>query len=394
VSSPLTAAYSRLRSLRWDRDYALIGSLYALFYGSGVAWLSFFSIYLQQMGLSGLQIGAVSGIRPAAMLLSQPLWGLLADTRGRRKALLLTTASGAFFLLGYTWGSGFWFFFAWTILYTVTANPTGALLDSLALDYVEQHAGQSFGMLRIWGAAGWAVFSFVTGQLVSGRSLQLAFLFGAGLLLIGTVLVWSTGPATESKKRSLAAWQGAATLLHNRKLLIILSLAALMQVGISSFYTFFSIYLAQLQASRQLIGMAYTLQGLSELPVFLASAAIIRRIGARGAITLGILTFAARLLLYSIITQPLPAIALSLTHGLSFSIFLVAIVGYVSSQVPAELRATGQSLFWAAFFGAGAIVGNAWAGFLFDRVGVQPMFALNGGLLFLVGLAAALVVGR
>ena len=40
-------------------------------------------------------------------------------------------------------------------------------------------------------------------------------------------------------------------------------------------------------------------------------------------------------------------------------------------------------------FRGGAILGNNWAGYLIDRVGIQPMFRLNGYLLVGVAVAAA-----
>ena len=62
-------------------------ALYVLYYGSNVTWLSFFNLYLQQLGFSGALIGLVAGVRPAAMLLSQPFWGILADVCGRQREI-------------------------------------------------------------------------------------------------------------------------------------------------------------------------------------------------------------------------------------------------------------------------------------------------------------------
>jgi PPP family 3-phenylpropionic acid transporter len=63
-------------------------------------------------------------------------------------------------------------------------------------------------------------------------------------------------------------------------------------------------------------------------------------------------------------------------------------VDYVNRQVPAEWRATGQSLFGAASMGAGGILGNTWAGFLYDRLGIQGMYRVNGFIIVAVALVA------
>jgi len=70
----------------------------------------------------------------------------------------------------------------------------------------------------------------------------------------------------------------------------------------------------------------------------------------------------------------------------------VSSVDYVNQQVPPEWRATGQTLLAAAYFGAGGILGNTWAGFLYDRLGAQRMFHVNGWLVLAVAGLAAIVL--
>ena len=43
-------------------------------------------------------------------------------------------------------------------------------------------------------------------------------------------------------------------------------------------------------------------------------------------------------------------------------------------------------------FGVGAIAGNAWAGFVYDRVGSQALFRICSGFLVAVGLAAWMIL--
>jgi PPP family 3-phenylpropionic acid transporter len=169
--------------------------------------------------------------------------------------------------------------------------------------------------------------------------------------------------------------------------LTFLALIVLSQVGAASVFSFYPVYMATIGASSSLIGMGLSLQGLSELPLYLSAAAIIRRLGATRTLIFAFLIFAMRTFLYSFISNPALGVAVEALHGLSFSLYLVASVDYVNRQVPAEWRATGQALFWAAHVGAGGILGNTWAGFLYDRIGVQGMFRLNGLIIVAVALA-------
>jgi len=56
----------------------------------------------------------------------------------------------------------------------------------------------------------------------------------------------------------------------------------------------------------------------------------------------------------------------------------VCCIEYVNEIVPAHWRATGQSLLWAVFFGAGTIIGNILTGYLYSIIPIQKVFLYNG----------------
>jgi hypothetical protein len=68
-------------------------------------------------------------------------------------------------------------------------------------------------------------------------------------------------------------------------------------------------------------------------------------------------------------------------------LFLVACIEQVNRLVNKEARATGQSLLYAALLGAGAILGNMWAGYLYEtEMKVSEIYLLNAGIIFLLGI--------
>jgi MFS family permease len=55
--------------------------------------------------------------------------------------------------------------------------------------------------------------------------------------------------------------------------------------------------------------------------------------------------------------------------------------------VKEDWRATGQSLLYAAYYGAGAIAGNFWTGYMYDtKMRIAEIFLLNAGIAAIVGL--------
>ena len=372
-------------------ESSLLRALYFVYYGSSSAWFPFFNVYLQQLGLTGLQIGALSGLRPAVSVISQPLWGVIADLWGRRRTLILSTLLATLTILGFVWTRHFWLIAAWMVVYAFIANPVGPLIDSLVLDYLDRKSAASYGPLRMWGAVGWAVMSFTVGRVIAGRDMRLTFGFGAGLMLLGFVLALRATHQAEEGPSLANRWRDLGPLLRNRTLLIFLTLVILLQIGASSLFSFYSIYMSELGATSEIIGLAYGIQGISELPLYLMASRIIKRLGAARTITITFFLSAARALLYSAISQPVWALAVQAMHG-TFSLFLVASVQYVNQRVPGQWRATGQSLFWAAYFGIGSILGNVGAGLLYDRLGIQTMFRINGLLILVVALLAVWIL--
>ena len=101
------------------------------------------------------------------------------------------------------------------------------------------------------------------------------------------------------------------------------------------------------------------------------------------------------MLLYSVVKNPQWAIAIEVLHGISWSLFWVACVEVVNKWVHEEIRATGQSLLYASYFGIGAIVGNFWTGYLQEiNLPVAQIFLLNAGIVGLTGFSIALFIRK
>ena len=380
-------------SAAW-RAAALLSASYFFYYGSGAAWFPFFNPYLRDIGLSGVQIGLLGGIRPSIMLLSQPLWGMAADAWGRRRMLIAMALSVALVVPGYRLGQTFAFLALWTVLVTLLNNPIGLLLDSVTLDHLERNGRPTYGALRLWGAAGWALVAVVAGRLLSNRDPRAMFSYAGALLLVLCVVTWRLPREREGTRSLRRAWAGVGALLRRRSLLVFLAVVTALQLGTVSIFSFYAIYLGEIGAPRDLIGLAFSMQGLSELPVYLGSAWLIRRIGPGRALTISFLAYAARALLYSVIRTPGLAVATEVLHGLSFSLFLVSSIGYVNAHTPPEWRATGQSLLWAFCYGAGSILGSTWGGWLYDSAGVQALYRVNGLFIMVVAVASVFLLWR
>jgi len=364
--------------------------LYFMYCASLAAWQPWLAVYFNNVGITGLQIGIIMGIPPIMVFLVQPMWGVAADRWGHHRTLLIAMFLASFAILGYVWNGGFWFFLFWTVFVAFATNPIGTLLDSIILDYVKEKQDSSYGRFRMWGAIGWMVAAPIVGWIITGRNITLIFPISMAIMLLG----WLTGFLRRDKSKAVgiikeASWENLSQVLRgNWHLVIFLAIVFFYGVGTAPVWTFYGVYLDDIGASHGLKGFAFGLDALIELPFYFFSNVFVKRFGPRKVLIFAFSIFTIRLLLYSIISTPGLAVSVELMHGLSYSLFVVAAVEYVNKLVPPVFRATGQSLYAAACFGAGTLAGNWFAGYLYDQMPLQQVYRFSGWLLLAVTVIA------
>ena len=360
-------------NLRQKREGIFSRVVYFTFYGAAAAWRPFFNLYLEKIGLTGLQIGALAGVSRMSSVLAQPLWGFLGDLWGRRRVLVLSLLLAFIFLPVFTLRTEFSFFFILAIFYSLVSSQGAPLIDSLTLDFLEREKRSSFGHIRLWGAVGWSILAFLSGRLIVDRDMRLIFLIASLFLFICMVFVMGTSKRSAGLGRRGFSRDALGPILKNRNLLLFFLLVMVVQIGKAPHGIFFPNYINAIGGTTQHIGLAIAIQGVSELPIYLSASAIMRRIGVINTIILTIVVFAARSFLYSIVSTPSLALVLQVLHS-SLALFIVATVEYVNREVPSEWRATGQSLLTAFYLGVGTFLGSLVWGYLYDLVGVQQMY--------------------
>lgn len=365
-------------------------ALYCFYYMALGSFLPFINLYYERLGLSGVQIGTLAALPVLIASTMTFFWGAIADAFRLHRAMLRTSfilaAVAVFFL------SRADFFFAlipWVLAYAIVTSPIIPLLDSNALEVAKEYQ-HSYGGLRVWGSIGWAISTWLVGVLI--ESLGIRWFFYCYIILITITFLFSLfQPARKIVQRTSLA-HGLRELFKFKFILFLLSifLLASSSGGVNSF---FSLYLDQLGATEGEIGFSWALAALSELPVMIFSAAILRRIGAEGLLVTAFLVFIVRWLLYSVIDAPGWALLVQLLHGLSFATLLVGGVTFVSERTPQGLSATAQAIYNTVAFGLASIAGSMIGGYLYDTVGMKDLFRVFS-LLGLAGLIIFLLIGR
>jgi PPP family 3-phenylpropionic acid transporter len=368
----------------------LLRLLYFLVFCCTASWLPVMADFCVSRGLTGIQTSVVLSMTPLMMFLVQPFIGMLADRFGLRTMLRMAAAVAALAYLGYLLQGGFLWLVSVTVVMSLFYNTLQPVLDSLSLQLSAKDPSFSYGSLRVAGALGWAVTGIITGKVIDGSAVDMVFVISA-VSMAGVFLVALFLPDAEaSVALDTPGFGGAAKLLRNKQLLLLLLSVVLVSTGGTAIWNFYSLYMKGNGATATLVGYGLSLQGLCELPFFYFSARILMRWGMKTTLIVTVLALATRLVLYSLVNQPNWAISIELLHGISWSLFWVACVESVNRMVDAKWMATGQSLLYAAYYGLGAVAGNYWTGFLADKaMPYGQIFLLNGVIVFMVAILLA-----
>jgi len=358
------------------------------------AWLPKLYDYCIHKGLTGTQSALILSITPIMMFVVQPLYGFLADKLGYKKTLLLSTLLASVSYLGYLYKGDFSWLIIVTIVMSLFYNTIQPVLDSMALQIAKNSSRFSYGTLRFYGAAGFAFTTIITGQVIDAVDITVIFIVSAITMFLAFIFSFFLENEVH-EKASVNAYGNVWTVIKNRSLQFLLFCVFLVSLGATTIWNFYSTYLKENGASDSLVGYGLSFQGVCELPLFYFSARIILRLGLKTTLIITVLATAIRMTLYHFIKIPVATLPVELLHGFSWSLFWVVCVEYVNKLVDEHWLATGQSLLYAAYFGAGAIAGNYWTGYLLSNgMTIAGVFFLNAGIVLAVAVSIILFMKK
>jgi MFS transporter, PPP family, 3-phenylpropionic acid transporter len=364
--------------------------LYFLYYAAAATLLPFLTIYYQDLGLTGTQIGFLASLPPLLSLVSAPVWGVVSDMMKQRKLSLLIAISGAVLLaLALSIVRGFIWMIPTVMLFAFFFSPIMPLVDTTTISLL---GGQKerYGQLRLWGAVGWGVAAPIVGWLIETDSAAWSFWAYAGLMALGFFIalrIPETGRIEATSPTSLRI------ALASPRWFLFLVIAFSGGMSLSMISNFLFLFLRQLGADEFSLGLTLTVATLSELPILFFSNRLLSRWNERQLIGAALLFFAIRAWAYSLIAVPWLALPIQLFHGPTFSLMWIAGVSYADRIAPTGLEATAQGLFAGVMLGIGSAAGAFLGGLLYEHVGPVMMFRL-AALSSLVGMGFVYLVEK
>lgn len=361
-------------------------TFYFLYFAALSSAMPFFVLFYQGLGFSGTQIGLLTGIPPLIALVASPFWTSLADARQWHKLVMglgiLVSVLAVFLLPSFT---GFALVFGMIVLFNIFLSPVSSLADSGTMTMLGDERAK-YGRVRLGGSIGWGLFAPIAGAIVENYGLAVGFWTFSAIMLINFFV--SQKFAHASHEAGDAKTGGIRIFLTSRRWISFFFISFLGGVGAFSAAAYLFPYMAELGADESTMGLALTISTVSELPIFFLAHRLVKRFGSYGLLTLTLVMFGVRSLLYAAVSTPSMVLMVQVFGGMIFPAMWTAGVSYADENAPAGLKSSAQGLLGAMSFGVGSAFSGLVSGLLLESIGGRGMFFVLG-IIILVGLVIA-----
>jgi PPP family 3-phenylpropionic acid transporter len=360
-------------------------SFYLMYYGANACLFPYWVLYYQSLGFNGMQIGLLSAIAPLIFMAGAPFWTGVADTTHRHKFVMGATLLASIGLvLIFPFLRTFAPVLVMAVLYPFMISPANSFADTATMTMLGDQKNM-YGRVRMGGTIGWGIVASVVGIMIEKYGLNWAFWLYAALMFV-TFLV-SRKFVFNHVKREVSIKHGMRELFSNRRLVLFLSIAFVCGMALTSINTYFSAYMADLGFGESVMGYAFTIGAIAELPALFFANRMLVKLKPHGMLILSMVATMVRLFLYATVTTQAGILVFQLINGITFASLWVAGVSYVNEIAPPGLSATAQGIFSATVFGFGSAAAGFLGAILLERVGSTGMYAVFGALML-----AALIV--
>ncbi len=300
-----------------------------------------------------------------ACMISPFFVGMVADRFfATQKVMATLHFLGAIFAIAAVLQTSFILFFTFLLLHTICYMPTLPLANSLSFKQLKNPSEQ-FPTIRVFGSLGWIAAGFIISLLHYDKSAGMFYMtasFGVAMAVYCMTLP-HTPPDSSGKKPSAREILGldALTLLKDRNVLIFMLGSFLTCIPLTFYFNELGMYLSE--SGIEKIGVTMTIGQWVEAGFFLIMPIMLRELGIKKVLLLGMLCWALRLSCFghavgttgSLLWMIIFGIAL---HGMAYDFFFVSGQIYIDRRAPKEIRSSAQGLLYFLTLGAGMFVGS------------------------------------
>ncbi|MFC4321145.1 MFS transporter [Litchfieldia salsa] len=358
------------------------------FFGLG-SFTPLLSVYLNEMGLSGTQIGTVMSITPIVMIIAQPMWGMITDyTQKPRLVLTGTLITAAVIGLIYSSVNTFSILIFIAAMLSFFQSAVIPISDSLTISYVQRVKG-NYGALRLWGAIGFAIAVLFSGRLSEIVSLSVIFYIFSITLFITAIIAWKMPNERSSAQVDLK--KGVTTLFRMPRFVLFLLTTFMIFGPIAANNVYFGIFITDMGGTLTGVGIAFLLSAGSEAPFMKVAGNWIQRLGMLHILLIAGIISCLRWAFYFVEPSLMLVYATTIAQGVSVGLFIPAALQYVRDISPNSVRATAVSLYAAIGNGLGSWFCTYVGGVILETSGILNVYLFFTSLT-LIGILTLFII--
>ena len=376
------------------------------------AWLPLIYSYLPSLGFTPVEQAWILNAFPIAAIIGMFFSNQFADRHfAAEKFLGFSHLIGGVAMLGLGFTRAFWPFLILMWIHCLFYVPTNSIANSIAFANMKDPQ-KEFGLIRMGGTLGWILaawpFTFilvdwarvkaaapkgmvawigtVLGSGLTGQALKQATRWTFIVAAVASLALAAYSlllPHTPPKKKAAGAANGTerfawleAFKLLGRPFVLILWLIAFIDAFVHNLYfNWTGTFLGAAPAAGG-VGIAgnwimpvMSLGQVSELLTMLVLGLVLKKLGWRITMLVGILGHAARFAVYAFFpSQPWMIITVQILHGICYAFFFATVYIFVDTYFPKDVRSSAQGLFNVMILGLGVLAANSLGPWLLQSV--------------------------
>ncbi|NQW09119.1 MAG: MFS transporter [Alphaproteobacteria bacterium] len=374
---------------RIDPTAARLSLFYAAYFAVMGIMLPYWTVWLEGRGLSPVAIGMVLAVTFWVKLIAHPLMAGIADAYAAVRGMtILLSCVGLLVFAGFAWAAPLWSYLTLAVLAALTIQTVLPLGESIAQAEVKAR-GLDYGRVRTWGS-----IAFVAAAAFGGWALERV---GTGIIhplvlvsLAGVIVAAIALPRRAATTRRRWSWTAVVVLVLQRRFLIFVAAAGLVQASHGVYYAFGTIAWRGLGFGETVIGGLWVVGVVAEIALFWVAGRLGRLGTAQALLILGAVGALVRWPLTALADTPWEIAPLQVLHALTFGAAHLGAMRFLRETAPEGMEATAQALYYALV--GGVIMGLAMpvAGWLYARFGLDAYHAMGVFGLVAAGLCLGL----
>lgn len=379
-------------------------------------WWAFYQLWLTRpaaeggLGFDGAEVGVIYAANSVVTLVLMLFYGFLQDRLGTRRHLAIfigamASLTGPFMnfvygpLLATDFGAGV---VVGSLYLSFAFLASVALMEAIAERLARVHKFE-YGQARMWGSIGYATSALVGGFLFSinpALNFWMSSLFGLALLFVQAF--WKVEDPNPSGMDAEASHVGLKDMLG---LLKMKELWAVILFVFGS-WTFYSVYDQQMfpdfytglfaskATGERVYGMLSSGQVFIEASMMGLVPVLMRKVGVRTSLLLGVSVMTLRILGSAIFVDPVIVSGIKVFQAIEIPLFILPIFRYFTLHFNPLLSATLYMIGFQIAAQVGTVVLSPPMGALRDSIGYQPTFFIISAIVGATGVYAYFVLKK